>query len=307
MGKRFYVVLFCVLSLSVVLLGLSFAKESGTNGDVYLADNTTDNYRVVFDEDNLIDTGKSNTMTVSIINLKNEEFNYSVVLNEVDNLKYKDVYYTVNGSEESKLKDGVIELGTLSAYGNKGDQGTYEILIYSKCNALYNFEVSINNKKSNTLNYVIALSEQTYIDGNGNNRYYGVNPNNYIKYNGVIYRIIGIIDGKVKIISEDKGLGIYDITKGSYLTLEDYLGAYNDKNVNKDNVLEYDSWIENRGFWLFDTVGEQAYYASTSYGIGLSNKKVDYYIRYVYEIPQNSLVIAGDGSLNSPYEVSYGS
>ena len=56
-----------------------------------------------------------------------------------------------------------------------------------------------------------------------------------------------------------------------------------------------------------DTVGEQAYYASMSYGVGLSNKKVDYYIRYVYEIPQNSVVVAGDGSLNSPYEVTYGS
>lgn len=307
MGKRFYIVLFCVFSLSVVLLGLSYSKESGVNNEVYLADNTNDTYRVIFDNDNLIDTGSNNTMTLSIINMKNEEFNYSIKLEELDDLKYKDVYYTINNGEEIKLKDGVIELGTLNSYGSVGDQGTYQILIYSKCNALYSFEVSLNNKKINTLNYVITLSEQTYIDSDGNNRYYGTNPNNYIKYNGVTYRIIGIIDGKVKVISEDKGLGIYDVTKGSYLTLNDYLKAFNNNDVTKDNVLNYDSWIENRGFWLMDTVSEQAYYASMSYGVGLSNKKVDYYIRYVYEIPQNSVVVAGDGSLNSPYEVTYGS
>lgn len=307
MGKRFYIVLFCVFSLSVVLLGLSYSKESGVNNEVYLADNTNDTYRVIFDNDNLIDTGSNNTMTLSIINMKNEEFNYSIKLKELDDLKYKDVYYTINNGEEIKLKDDVIELGTLNSYGSLGDQGTYQILIYSKCNALYNFEVSLNNKKINTLNYVITLSEQTYIDSDGNNRYYGTSPNNYIKYNGVTYRIIGIVDGKVKVISEDKGLGIYDVTKGTYLTLNDYLKAFNNNDVTIDNVLKYDSWIENRGFWLMDTVGEQAYYASMSYGVGLSNKKVDYYIRYVYEIPQNSVVVAGDGSLNSPYEVTYGS
>ena len=307
MGKRFYIVLFCVFSLSVVLLGLSYSKESGVNNEIYLADNTNDTYRVIFDNDNLIDTGSNNTMTLSIINMKNEEFNYSIKLEELDDLKYKDVYYTINNGEEIKLKDGVIELGTLNSYGSVGDQGTYQILIYSKCNALYNFKVSLNNKKINTLNYAITLSEQTYIDSDGNNRYYGTSPNNYIKYNGVTYRIIGIIDGKVKVISEDKGLGIYDLTKGTYLTLNDYLKAFNNNDVTKDNVLNYDCWIENRGFWLMDTVGEQAYYASMSYGVGLSNKKVDYYIRYVYEIPQNSVVVAGDGSLNSPYEVTYGS
>ena len=307
MGKRFYIVLFCVFSLSVVLLGLSYSKESGVNNEIYLADNTNDTYRVIFDNDNLIDTGSNNTMTLSIINMKNEEFNYSIKLEELDDLKYKDVYYTINNGEEIKLKDGVIELGTLNSYGSVGDQGTYQILIYSKCNALYNFKVSLNNKKINTLNYAITLSEQTYIDSDGNNRYYGTSPNNYIKYNGVTYRIIGIIDGKVKVISEDKGLGIYDVTKGTYLTLNDYLKAFNNNDVTKDNVLNYDCWIENRGFWLMDTVGEQAYYASMSYGVGLSNKKVDYYIRYVYEIPQNSVVVAGDGSLNSPYEVTYGS
>lgn len=307
MSKKIYVVLFSVFSLSVLLLGLSYSKESGVNNEVFLADSTNDNYRIIFDEDNFIDTGSNNKVTLSIINIRDEEVNYSIKLDELDGLKYKDVYYTINNGEETKLKDGIIELGSLNSYGTRGDQGTYEILIYSKCNALYNFEISINNKNINTLKYVIALSEQVYLDSDGDSRYYGVNPNNYIKYNGVIYRIIGVIDGKIKIISEDKGLGVYDTTKGSYLTLDDYLKSFNNVNVTKDNALEYDSWLENRGFWLKDTLGEQAYYASLSYGVGLSNKNVDYYIRYVYEIPENSVVVVGDGSLNKPYEVTYGS
>ena len=41
--------------------------------------------------------------------------------------------------------------------------------------------------------------EEIYTDDKGNIRYYGADPNNYVEFNNELWRIIGIVDGKVKI------------------------------------------------------------------------------------------------------------
>ena len=56
-----------------------------------------------------------------------------------------------------------------------------------------------------------------------------------------------------------------------------------------------------------DSVNNQAYFGSITNGLGLYNKNVDFYLRYVYYLDVNSLVKSGDGSINSPYEVAYDS
>ena len=84
-------------------------------------------------------------------------------------------------------------------------------------------------------------------------------------------------------------------------------GSFNNKNVTIETVLQYTSWMSDKGYWLEDVVSNQAYYASKFYGVGLSVKNVSYYIRNVYEIDVNSIIISGDGTLNSPFEVTYGS
>ena len=42
--------------------------------------------------------------------------------------------------------------------------------------------------------------DELYKDDRGNIRYYGKNPNNYVSFNNELWRIIGVIDGKIKII-----------------------------------------------------------------------------------------------------------
>lgn len=45
--------------------------------------------------------------------------------------------------------------------------------------------------------------DELYTDENGNIRYYGSKPNNYVSFNNELWRIIGVIDGKIKIIRNE--------------------------------------------------------------------------------------------------------
>ena len=45
--------------------------------------------------------------------------------------------------------------------------------------------------------------EEIYTDDKGNIRYYGADPNNYVEFNNELWRIIGIVDGKVKIVRNE--------------------------------------------------------------------------------------------------------
>ena len=46
-------------------------------------------------------------------------------------------------------------------------------------------------------------ADELYTDTNDNIRYYGANPNNYVTFDGELWRIIGIVDGKVKIVRNE--------------------------------------------------------------------------------------------------------
>ena len=50
--------------------------------------------------------------------------------------------------------------------------------------------------------------DELYKDEHGDIRYYGANPNNYVSFNNELWRILGVIDGKIKII-RSSSIGIY--------------------------------------------------------------------------------------------------
>ena len=75
----------------------------------------------------------------------------------------------------------------------------------------YNSNKSTTPVKNNNVNYYYAPSESLMQDKAGNIRYYGANPNNYIYFNCddysnqtadtcEVWRIIGVFDGKIKLI-----------------------------------------------------------------------------------------------------------
>ena len=45
--------------------------------------------------------------------------------------------------------------------------------------------------------------DELYKDEHGDIRYYGTNPNNYVSFNNELWRIMGVIDGKIKIIRNE--------------------------------------------------------------------------------------------------------
>ena len=50
--------------------------------------------------------------------------------------------------------------------------------------------------------------DELYEDEHGDIRYYGASPNNYVSFNNELWRIIGVIDGKIKII-RNESIGNY--------------------------------------------------------------------------------------------------
>ena len=74
--------------------------------------------------------------------------------------------------------------------------------------ALFTLVSTINVEAISAAKYITDLSKTDTVnfatDDPGNNpRYIGANPNNYVEFNGEAWRIIGVIDGKVKIIRTD--------------------------------------------------------------------------------------------------------
>lgn len=140
MGKKFYIVIFCILSCSVLLLGMSYSKNSNDNMDTGLIEYSNDTFRVVYSHDKLLDTRDNNTLRVSLINKKYNDTSYALYLKEEDNKDINGVYYTING-EEYALTDNVIYLGTLSKYGTNGDTYMFDISLRGADS--YNFYYSI--------------------------------------------------------------------------------------------------------------------------------------------------------------------
>ena len=50
--------------------------------------------------------------------------------------------------------------------------------------------------------------DELYKDEHGDIRYYGATPNNYVSFNNELWRILGVIDGKIKII-RNESIGRY--------------------------------------------------------------------------------------------------
>lgn len=126
MKNKFYLVIFCILSCSVLLLGMSYSKNSNDSMDAGLIEYSNEYFRVVYSHDNNLDTKDNNSLRVSLINKKYDDTSYALYLKEVNNKDISGVYYTING-EEYVLTDNVIYLGSLNSYGTDGDSYIFDI------------------------------------------------------------------------------------------------------------------------------------------------------------------------------------
>lgn len=123
MNKRLGVVIVSFIAVSILLLGASFAKESGNDGKEELIRSGSDNLRIIYSN--------------NVINRENKEANVSVI-NRSDMVKdyvisvegvydYSNIMYKIDGGNEIALTSNVIHVGTLSSYGNEGDYKGHKI------------------------------------------------------------------------------------------------------------------------------------------------------------------------------------
>ncbi len=309
MSKRFYIILFCVLSVSVVLLGFSFSKESGTNDLVALTETIDKEFRVIYSNNKRIDTKENSIVNISLIN-KNEEISkFYLVLEEVNNNTYDSVYYSIDGAEKKELINNIIYLGELNSYGKDGDQKFYSIELISHKDENIEFKLNVIKEDIRTFEDKMMFDINVYKDRNNNYRYYGEEVNNYIKYEEKVCRVIGIVDNKLKIVCEPELLGTHNTEIGKYVSKDDLLASCS-KNIDVQDydILDYNSWMmSDKNYWLEETDLDSAYYFSINDGIKTMPRNMVLYTRYVYELDSQMMFNGGDGTKNNPYEVSYGS
>ena len=103
-------------------------------------------------------------------------------------------------------------------------------------------------KGDSFLDKVTSLPENLVVDSDGNSRYTGSNANNYVSFNNELWQIIGVFDGKTKIIKDGYiGNKVWDSGgKNDWATssLYSYLNTtyYNELNVSYRNMVENATW-----------------------------------------------------------------
>ncbi len=303
MRKRFYIELFAIMLVSLLLLGMSFSKESGINAQMSLLETSTDDIRMVYlNGKNMSMENPSNY--ISIINKKDEEVTYQVCLREVNDVMDYDVQYSIDDGESQKLEKGFVQEITLSPYGKDGDRIGFRLFL-NITNPDLSFRLELDEHKPNYFIDTIMNDSHVYKDEEGNYRYFGKDVNNYIYYDGSIYRMLGIIDGKILLSTDEIRLIRYE-SDNDYITLKDYLRSFEEHDLTVDSAQGKTSWmIEDHDYWLKDLDGDNAYYADKTRGVGIVSIRKMLFNRKTSVLEGNFVLVSGDGSKDHPYEVSY--
>ena len=95
---------------------------------------------------------------------------------------------------------------------------------------------------------VSTNTNELYKDEHGDIRYYGKTPNNYVSFNNELWRIIGVIDGKIKII-RNESIGNYawasnNSNNWNNASLKSYLNGeyYNGINETYKNMISKETY-----------------------------------------------------------------
>lgn len=297
---KYFFSLLIILTMSIFFVSISYSKES-TN---IIKNNLTindDNLSITTSLGTDFISENETTNNLSIINHNSEDITYSIILKAYNN--QDDIYVSIDSSEPTKYIDEIIYEDEIKNYGTEGDFQYHELKITAPQGT--HFKLDVIKKQKYNLNKIIIKNLKVYKEDN-NYRYYGVNVNNYITYNDKLYRIIGIIDNEVRLISEKENDTIYN-SYLNYLSVDDYLKSFNETNITIDNSYNYASWLNTEEpYWLetpIDYYNAYSYYNNS--GIILTNRYNTYSNRTIINIDPNLLIVKGNGTINNPYEVSY--
>jgi len=291
----YFLSLFIIFIVSIVFLSTSYSKESGTLLNNSITKEEVDNIVITYSNTNLITSNSDNY--ISIVNKNNHPVSYQIELIKMDD-STEEIYYQLDNKDIKMLgKNNVILEEDLDSYGSDKDQVTHIInLSGSKSN-----KYIITLKESTIIKNVVSKDNNTYMK-DGNIYYYGEDPNNYVLYNNELYRILGLENNVVKIISLNGELNTYQEDK-SYPTLDDIYNTYKD-DVNIDNIGDNKSFINSESFWLKDSYDENSnYYYRKDNTIQVSNKDILHFNRETKYIKGYLKIEKGLGTIDEPYEV----
>ena len=181
-------------------------------------------------------------------------------LSNTEIYKYLVVIYVDNALAGNSITSASFQ-GNISASANQG-----KVPLATQIIGLYN-NASKTIVTNNNINYEYDTTNNLMQDVGGNIRYYGASPNNYIYFNCSDYanqtsstcelwRIIGVFDGKVKLI-RNESIGEYSWDNKNETTgAENYYGKndWTDARLMKLLNLGYDS----------ETIGGSLYYNAKS-------------------------------------------
>ncbi len=226
---------------------------------------------------------------------------------------------------------GIIVCGTVSViaatyfpsndvtYDNK-ESGLESTDVQGAIDELYKTCTAKPSATDTIKDLVSTNTNELYKDEHGDIRYYGASPNNYVSFNNELWRIIGVIDGKIKIIRSES-IGEYawapnNSNNWNNSDLKSYLNGdyYNSIDGTYKNMISEETYyLGGATFGNYTTLTASGYYnaerdssqvysgnpASTTQKIGLM-----YPSDYGYAAGSSCLSTAlynYDGCTNSDY------
>ncbi len=239
MNKNKKIIIITIISL-IVLTGIyllyntyALTTKTTNNGDYYTI-NLTDSNIVS------LAANEEKTVICQINNTNNGTVSYGVAYNNsnIEVKVYSDskdkVTGTIGANDNKYIKlhlknktssNTTVEITAVMGYENGGDlivpsDSTLVTKTYTNSFAGYITELYDNSTKTpvtnNSITYQYDTTNNLMKDTAGNIRYYGASPNNYIYFNCDSYpstncelwRIIGVFDGKIKLI-RNESIGKY--------------------------------------------------------------------------------------------------
>mgnify|MGYP007097183156 CR=1 FL=1 len=245
----------------------------------------------------------TNTGTINILNKK--------LSNTVQN-KYLIVFY-IDGSKIGNDVVGASFAGNISADAHQG-KAPYEGLAKLIANDTFK---STKTVTLNNVNYKYDDTHKLMEDVAGNIRYYGANPNNYIYFNCSDYsnqssstcetwRIIGVFDGKVKIM-RNENIGSIPYDNDAENTYLQSIARDNNGNNSRVELLKYNISDEEIIIKLAPEEGTgQNDYSKSSLQKILNNyyyNSLKYTGKYTYDF--TSIGFKNDTTRNMIAEITY--
>ena len=139
MRRQFYMILSAFLTISIILLGCSFASTSGLDNSDFLIEQELGNVRVVY-SDNFVNL-YNKQVDVSIINSGEGSSDYVISVVGLDSSQYGKVYYNVDGGETMMLTDKLV-IDTVGSSGSSTDYKHHKINFFFDENVEFNLNTN---------------------------------------------------------------------------------------------------------------------------------------------------------------------